>query len=100
MLEMHRVILTARSAFPSAGTCLGVLTSPVFQPALGVEGIGVSGAEFPGWTVVVVKPGRTSEQPITYTTRAAGKQQQLLMGLPADRGVRIALGGKELVFKR
>jgi hypothetical protein len=71
-----------------------------FHPALAVEGEGVSGAEFPGWTVVVAKPGRRAGQPITYTSRAAGKQLQLLIGLPADQGVRIALGGKELARRK
>ena len=65
-----------------------------------MEGEGVSGAEFPGWTVVMLKPGRGPGQPITCTSRAAGKQLQLLIGPPADQGVRIALGGKELARKK
>ncbi len=72
----------------------------VFQPAVAVEGEGVSGAQFRGWTVVVAMPGKPATRPVTYLSRAAGRQQHVLIGLPPDLGVRVALGGKHILDTR
>jgi hypothetical protein len=71
-----------------------------FQPAVAIEGDGFSGAQFRGWTVVVVMPGRPAGLPVTYLSRAAGKQVQLLMGLSPSQGVQVLLGGKEILRTR
>ncbi len=66
-----------------------------FERAEPVAGDGISGAQFRGWTVVVAMPGRPATHPITYLSRASGRQRHLLIGLPSNQKLQIILGGKD-----